>query len=54
MDFAGGSGGALVDLLATTLFTDTHGDIERKLGLGKRVGLEMGSCLVPEGHRNSR
>lgn len=50
----GGRGGALVDLLATAVFTDTHGDIGKKLGLGERVGLEMGSCLMPGGHRNSR
>lgn len=40
--------------MATAVFTDTHGDIGKKLGLGERVGLEMGSCLVPGGHRNSR
>lgn len=43
-----------MDSLARTLFTDTHGEIGKKLGLGERVGLEMGSCLVPEGHRSGR
>lgn len=40
--------------LARSLFTDTHGDAGRKLGLQERVGLEMSNCLVPGGHRSSR
>lgn len=54
IDCAGGRGGALVDSLTRTLFTDTHGDAGRKLGLRERVGLETSNCLVPGGHRSSR
>lgn len=43
-----------MDSLTRSLFTDTHGDSGRKLGLGERVGLEVSNCLVPGGHRSSK
>lgn len=54
MDFVGGYGGVLVDLLVRILFIDIYGEIGKKLGFGERVGLEMGSCLVFEGYRSGR